>query len=256
MADEIKELNSQENPSSVSNPQQSSEDQRFQQDLGPFMYDYPNRVIRKKPEIIPYGFKFGTDPNYFSLDGNGWYVGIGSALSYDELPPVPIIGAKLGSTAPTLATFIGNVEQYTFDATNDYIIGATETTHRYKEGTDIQPHIHWATNGVDGTDRGVKWQLEYSVSNSDETTPFSSAFPATTTVSIDTTIPANTADRSHILSVFTVISGTNLKVGAYIVWRLSRIASAATAPTSDPFGLAVGFHMQQDTLGTKNYFTK
>jgi hypothetical protein len=34
---------------------------------------------------------------------------------YDDFPPAPIIGAKLGATAPTLATFIGDIEQFTFD---------------------------------------------------------------------------------------------------------------------------------------------
>ena len=80
--------------------------------------------------------------------------------NYDDLPPVPITSARLGATAPTLTTFIGNIEQYTFDNTNDYVIGATELTHSYKEGTDISAHLHWATNGLDITDRTVKWRLE------------------------------------------------------------------------------------------------
>ena len=37
--------------------------------------------------------------------------------AYDDLPPVPVIGARLGATAPTLRTFTGDIEQYTFDAT-------------------------------------------------------------------------------------------------------------------------------------------
>jgi len=169
---------------------------------------------------------------------------------YDDLPPSPIIGARLGATAPTLATFVGGVEQYTFDATNDYVIGATEILHAYKEGTDISAHIHWATNGVDGTDRGVRWSLEYTISNLDTTAPFAYAFPATVTLTADTLIPASTADRSHILTSLGTITGTAIKVGAYICWKLSRIASATAAPTADPFGLAVGFHVQQNTLGS------
>jgi hypothetical protein len=176
---------------------------------------------------------------------------------YDDLPPVPIVSARLGSTAPTLATFVTPVEQYTFDATNDYVIGATEITHKYKEGTNIIAHIHWATNGVDVGDTGVKWQLDYTVANADEAAAFTSAFGATAALVIDTLIPGGTADRSHILSTFApTITGTALKIGAYIVWKLSRIASATAAPAADPFALAVGFHVQMDTIGSRTVSTK
>jgi len=175
---------------------------------------------------------------------------------YVELPPTPVTAAKLGSTAPTLATFIDNVEQYTFDAANDYIIGATEVTHGYKEGTDIHPHIHWATNGLEEANKGVKWQLEYTISNYDDTTPFAEAFGATATLVIDTVITASTPDRSHIFSSFPDITGTGVKIGAYILWKLSRVASATAAPVADPFGLAVGFHVQSDTIGSRAELTK
>lgn len=176
---------------------------------------------------------------------------------WEELPPSPILGARLGATAPTLTAFVGGTEQYTFDAVNDYVIGATEVTHNYKEGTDISPHIHWATNGVDAGDTGVKWQLEYTIANMDNAAPFASAFGATTTISIDTLIPGGTTDRSHIKSPFSAdISGAGIKIGAYICWKLSRIASATAAPAANPFALAIGFHIQVDTMGSRTENTK
>lgn len=167
---------------------------------------------------------------------------------WDDLPPSPIIGARLGSSAPTLATFVGNVEQYTFDATNDYVIGATEITHKWKEGTTIYPHIHWATNGTNANDRGVKWSLEYTIGDSAE------AFAGAATTVVDVTIPLATADRTHLISDFdTAITGTNYRIGAYICWRLSRVATAHAngAPAADPFGLAVGFHAECERIGSR-----
>jgi hypothetical protein len=209
------------------------------------------------------------DPNHkhsklWASDGNPETVTVDASVNmslgvvyYDDLPPSPILAARLGATAPTLATFVSGTEQYTFDATNDYVIGATEVTHGYKEGTNIVAHIHWATNGTDVADKGVQWQLEYTVSNSDESAPFASAFGATGTMAIDTVIPAATADRSHILSVFApAITGTSVKIGAYIAWKLSRIASATAAPSANPFALAVGFHVQMDTLGSRTASAK
>lgn len=165
---------------------------------------------------------------------------------WDDLPPSPIIGAKLGSSEPTLATFISDIEQYTFDAVNDYVIGTTEITHKWKEGTTIYPHIHWATNGTNTDERKVKWQLKYTIGDAME------VFAAQATTVVDATIPANTADRTHLITNFdTAITGTGYRIGAQIVWRLERITSAGTAPTNDPFGIAVGFHVEMDTMGSR-----
>lgn len=179
---------------------------------------------------------------------------------YDELPPTPITAAKLGSSAPTLATFVGNIEQYTFDATNDYVIGATEITHKYKEGTNIHPHIHWATNGSEVSATGVKWQLEYTIANMDATKTTGSSFSTAVTISTETAIPARTADRTHMYTDLTDISGSGssfyLRIGSYICWKFNRIAAIATAPATDPFALAVGFHCQCDTIGSRTETVK
>jgi len=172
---------------------------------------------------------------------------------FDDFPPSPIIGAKLGSTAPTLTTFITDIQQYTFDATNDYVIGATEITHKWKEGTIIIPHIHWATNGSEGTAQGVQWQLKFTISDTDET------FSAQVTSVVDATIPADTPDRTHYMTDFdTTIDGTNLKINAYICWRLDRIATAHGngEPAAHPFALAVGFHAEMNTAGSRTTTTK
>jgi len=172
---------------------------------------------------------------------------------WDDLPPVPVIGARLGATAPTLATFIGAVQQYTFDASNDYIIGSTEIVHGWKEGTIIYPHIHWATNGLEATAKGVQWQLKYVIGAVNE------GFSVEMTSVLDDIIPANTPDRTHILSSLDPkIDGTNLRIGAYICFQLRRIATAHAngEPNADPFGIAVGFHGLFDTLGSSEIGTK
>jgi hypothetical protein len=168
---------------------------------------------------------------------------------WDDLPPVPIIGAKLGATAPTLATFVSDIQQYTFDKTDDFVIGATEITHGWKEGTVIYPHIHWATNGLEGTAKGVQWQLKYTIGDSSE------VFSSQVTCVIDATIPANTTDRANFAPT---INGANYHIGAYIVWRLARVATAHAngEPAADPFALAVGFHIEKDTLGSTQISSK
>lgn len=173
--------------------------------------------------------------------------------TWDDLPPMPIIAARLGGTAPTLATFVTDIEAYTFDATNDYVIGATELTHKWKEGTTIYPHIHWATNGLEGAAKGVKWQLKYTIGDGAE------AFGAQQTLTVDVTIDANTPDRTHYISEFApTITGTNYRIGCYICWRLDRIATTHVggAPAANPFALAIGFHIEQDTSGSNTRSAK
>jgi len=191
------------------------------------------------------GTRYGRlQDNYSTFEDDGTYIMYGNATIFDDLPPTPILISRLGTTAPTLATFIGNVEQYTFGV-SDYVEGATELTHKYKEGSDIDIHIHWATNGLEGVDKAVKWQLEYTIANLD------AAFGAASTVSAEETILANTADRTHYLTDIGTITGTSVTIGAYIVWRLTRIAASGTAPAANPFGTAVGFHVEMDTIGSR-----
>lgn len=172
--------------------------------------------------------------------------------AYDNLPPVPVIGARLGATAPTLRTFTGDIKQYTFDATNDYIIGSVELTHTYQQGTSIEAHVHWTTNGVDVSDRYVRFQMKYSLLR------VGLAATAQQTINTgDILIPAGTASLTGYVNSFTtLLPGTGVTIGAYIVFRFERIAAVGTAPSNEPFVIAVGFHVQQDSTGSLSRYVK
>lgn len=175
-----------------------------------------------------------------------------AANAWDDLPPVPVVGARLGATAPTLRTFTGDIEQYTFDATNDYIIGATELIHSYQQGSDVEAHVHWTPNGTDGTDRYVRFQMKYSL-----LVPMQAATAQATITTGDILIPAGTASLTEFVNSFTtLIPGTNLVIGAYIVFRFERIAAVGTAPSNEPFVIAVGFHARMDSTGSAERYIK
>lgn len=170
--------------------------------------------------------------------------------TYDDLPPASITNAKPGASAPTWTTFVGTIQQYTF-AINNEVFGTTELTHQYKEGTDLSVHLHFANNGLQALDTNVKFELEYSVSNGEE------SFATSTTVTKEFKILANTPTRTHHIENIGTIPGTGLKIGAYVTWRLKRVAAVASpAPASNPFILALGIHVQQDTFGSKGLGTK
>jgi hypothetical protein len=188
--------------------------------------------------------------NYAEFEGDGALKFNGDATVFNDLI-IPLESAKTpASNAPTWATFNGNLYAYTF-AVNDHVyLQATEVLHGYKEGSNIEFHVHWATNGSDGTDRAVNWEIEYSWADVNE------VFPASATVSAETTITANTTSLTHKYTSVASISGTGYKLGSILKARLRRITSAGTAPANNPFGLMVGIHYELDTIGSRTTSSK
>lgn len=174
---------------------------------------------------------------------------------YDD-KNIPFDNARVpAANNPTWSSFQGNLNAYTFGI-NDYLEITSELFHKYKEGTDLEPHVHWVTNGSDVDDRTVKWEIEYTLANMDSTDGVGDAFPSTTVTSAETTIPASTPDLTHMYTPLSTITGTSLKIGAYIKARIRRIASTGTEPTNDPFGLALGIHYQANTIGSRKLADK
>ena len=83
---------------------------------------------------------------------------------YDDIP-ISFDSAKVpAANAPTWTELVTGINAYTF-AVNDYLEVTAEMLHGYKEGEDIEVHLHGATNGLDATDRFAKWELNYSIKN-------------------------------------------------------------------------------------------
>lgn len=196
-----------------------------------------------------------TDSNYAEFENTGFLKFYGDGGSYNDIPPNPIIKSKVGGGGvPTLTSFVGNIEQYTF-AVDDYVYDNFEMSHQYEEGTDLELHVHWATNGTETVDKYVKYEYEYTIANAGATPTFDE-FSTAIQISKESIIPAYTASRAHYITSVGVISGTGIKIGAVIAYRLKRIASSGTAPSNSPFVLQAGCHIKQNTLGSRTRYTK
>jgi len=170
--------------------------------------------------------------------------------------PTPFDAAKVpASNMPTWAGFIGNLNAYTFDI-GDYLEITTEVLHGYKEGEDIEVHVHWATNGQEVGDTAVNWEVEWSIANSDPSTGVGDAFGATTTDTTETTIPGATPDLTHMYTSVETIPGAAVTIGAIIKARVRRVAAVGTDPAADPFGLMLGVHYPKDTMGSRTLGAK
>lgn len=114
--------------------------------------------------------------------------------------------------------------------------------HNWKEGTNIFPHIHWVPK-YSGSGN-IKWNLDYSWADLDDTTPQS--FPAITTTSVVVTGPF--IQNKHLLSPLTSgnvgISGAGKHYSSILICRIWRDSGdGADTYQADAGGLSVDFHV-------------
>ena len=197
--------------------------------------------------------RFGGNLDYTEFESDGTLKMTGEATVYDDIYTAVAAAKVPAANYPDWSAFTANTGAYTFKV-NDYADLATmEITHAYKEGSDIEAHIHLATNGTNTDIRKAKYVLYYTLG-----LPNSGLhqFSAEQTLTGELTIPANTPDKSAMYLYMGTISGTGLKMGTQLKFRVKRIAGTGTEPTGNPFIGMIGIHFEMDTLGSRGILTK
>ena len=111
--------------------------------------------------------------------------------------------------------------------------------HDYKEGTDLLVHFHWAP--ATANTGNVYFGMEYTIQN------FDAVFPTTTVVA--GTVAADGTALKHQTAVGATITGTGLKVGAILLFRIWRDGGhASDTLTGDAAFLAAHIHYQMNGL--------
>lgn len=162
----------------------------------------------------------------------------------------PIIIRTIGPNIPTLTAINGNITMPQW-AVNDFNqCESQEFIHSWKEGSTVSWHLHLTTNGLDATDRYVRFTVEYGYCD----VMGQWVFPAVITTP-DLLIPANTPTKTMMaltLGTFT----PPIKIEGHSVARLQRIASVGAAPTNNPWIPMLQQHVQLDTLGSRTIGAK
>lgn len=202
------------------------------------------------------GANFGDVANghYSQFESDGTLVFKGNATVYNDLA-LPITPRSTGVGRPNLNTFSGDIREYNMAINDVTDVNATELLHFWEEASQIEFHVHWATNGSDTNARYVKWQVSYTWANM-LSVGGTTAFAAASTISAETTITANTPDKTHMYTSVGTLTPTGGKIGAYLSMALKRITASSTAPTSDPWLLALGVHIKCDTTGSRSTAAK
>jgi hypothetical protein len=120
--------------------------------------------------------------------------------------------------------------------------------HSYKEGSDIEFHIHIAypDNGAGNS----RWYLSYSWANTEDNFPVASV--VTTTIASPVT-----TDRHQMAIIAPVILGTGKTVSSVLICSIQRLGNTAEDTYGSEIYLVSGdFHFQKDTIGSRYQATK
>ena len=162
----------------------------------------------------------------------------------------PIIIRTTGPNIPTLVAINGNLTMPQWAVGDFNVCESQEFVHGWKEGSEVFWHVHLTTNGLDATNRYVRFELEYGYAD----VMGQWVFPAVFT-SPDILIPANTPNETMMIVPITSFTPA-IHIGGHAVARLKRVAAAGAAPTNNPWIPMLQMHIQLDTLGSRNIGSK
>ncbi|KKK55734.1 hypothetical protein LCGC14_3071550, partial [marine sediment metagenome] len=173
---------------------------------------------------------------------------------------LPLDSARVpASNAPNWESFVGNLNAFAYQV-NDFQEFTTEMIHGYKEGSDFAFHIHGALNALTAQEEKVRFEIEYSIADANQTTGFGDVFPdgSGSLLIAELVVPSATADLTHIFIVVGVDNAGTFGIDATIKGRIRRIAKTAGGNelTGDIFVTQVGVHYENDTVGSRAIGTK
>lgn len=126
---------------------------------------------------------------------------------------------------------------------------SVQIPHGWKEGTDIYPHIHWATTVNGGAGQKVSWGLEYQWAD------MYTIFGNTNLIYANTAIPDEQIVKDkHYFTEFAAISGSGKTASSMLNCRLFR--DGISAGLTDDFGdtafmFEFDFHYEVYRFGTE-----
>jgi hypothetical protein len=163
---------------------------------------------------------------------------------------VGLDASRLSGTTNTV--MLGNIRELVFSNNDTADFPSVELQHDYKEGTNLDVHMHIVTRGTNASAYHVRYTIEYTWADT------AAVFPATTTLDVEATIPGGTTEFTHIYIDVGDITGTGKHVGSHIKFLLKKIASASSdAPVANnPYVLQVGMHYLTDTVGSRQETVK
>jgi hypothetical protein len=199
----------------------------------------------------------GGTTNGIEVSKGGELKLLGTATVWDDLRIEPIAKGT-GSNNPSFANWAGGISLYEFDnataGSEKEVWFNVQMPHGWKEGSVVEPHIHWLPKTAGTAGQVVRWGLEYSKS------AIGGTFSTTTTTVYGTTIVgggAITTANAHLLTDFASIDMTGDTISTVLVCRLFRNSSDAADTYTGTAGLLyIDWHVELDAMGSKTELAK
>lgn len=175
----------------------------------------------------------------------------GDATEWDDMR-FPAFMLKQGGVKDptTIAYSAGYVEAFSYqgvEGNEERLFGIAQLPHGYKEGSDIEFHVHWVPETADNA--AVGWKLTYEWMNIDGTFSSTSTIEATQAIN-------NEADK-HIYTDVGTITGTSKTISSMILFELRRHSSDGADTFDDlAYLLEADFHFEIDAMGSKEETSK
>lgn len=189
----------------------------------------------------------GIYPNYSYFDSNGTLTQYGEATTWtDALSPI-VVQANASQAPSWDATYM----QYFFHndilVQQDFVFVQIQLPHSYKNGSDIECHVHWAPSSTNTGD--VNFSLQYSF------VPFGGTYSLPYKQISTKQAGSGVAMKSQIMS-FPDINGSGMTASGVLVGKLMReSASLSDSFTGDAYVTYFDCHFEQDKLGTNNRYS-
>lgn len=196
--------------------------------------------------------QLGSDTNNTTFSADGTQKMNGSATVYKKIFLSGLELKLAGNNDPTLAVLAENVLVNTFSGSvmNEAFF-SVQMPPEYKEGSPIQPVVHWMPMTSPATDQGITWYLEYQWVN------IADNFALSNTVNHVFTALTGTVGFKHLAMLFSEISGTGKTISSVLVGRIHRDPTYSTDNYTGAIGLlGIGFIFESDTLGSNSTYVK
>jgi hypothetical protein len=155
----------------------------------------------------------------------------------------------VGTPAPDIVPLNGDNKCYGFDgsATAEYLYANIELPHSYKEGSDIEVHLHHARVSSAATGN-VKWFVDYTIC------PVIGAIVPMQSASVVKEVPAQ--NNTDVVTLV-IIPGEGRKISDVISFRILRNPTdVADTFNADILLLSFGIHYERDTVGSRQRYIK
>lgn len=156
------------------------------------------------------------------------------------------------SNAPSWTDYHGSQVLAFGEGTDNIIYFTAQLSHKYKEGGDIEFHIHYAieTDGSGGGAENVKWDFTYAWSN------INGAISVVTGSTITFDVQNQVDDTHYLGEIVATISGATKSISSILLCSLKRDTSVADNYGADAYLLAADFHIPLDTIGSRQEAVK